>query len=109
MEVDMFDCGMPTRNARNGYLFVTGGKINIKISQHQKSPDPIDSNCYCYTCQNYSRAYLRHLIMAGEILAMHLLTLHNATFYQTWMKSIRQTIQNDTPFFLNWQDKASEL
>ena len=106
MGVDMFDCVMPTRNARNGYLFVTGGKINIKNSQHQNDPNPIDTNCLCYTCKNYSRAYLRHLIMAGEILAMHLLTLHNSTFYQTWMKAIRKAIEEDTPFSFNWQETA---
>ena len=106
MGVDMFDCVMPTRNARNGYLFVTGGKINIKNSQHQNDPNPIDTNCFCYTCKNYSRAYLRHLIMAGEILAMHLLTLHNSTFYQTWMKAIRKAIEEDTPFSFNWQETA---
>ncbi len=106
MGVDMFDCVMPTRNARNGYLFVTGGKINIRNSQHQRDPDPIDPNCPCYTCKNFSRAYLRHLIMAGEILALHLLTLHNSTFYQTWMKSIRQAIEKDIPFSFTWS--ASE-
>ncbi len=104
MGVDMFDCVMPTRNARNGSLFVTGGKINIKNLKHRNDPEPLDSNCPCYTCKNYSRAYLRHLIMAGEILAMHLLTLHNSTFYQNWMKSIRQAIEEDIPFPFTWQD-----
>ena len=106
MGVDMFDCVMPTRNARNGYLFVSGGKINIKNSQYQNDPEPVDSNCCCYTCKNYSRAYLRHLIMAGEILAMHLLTLHNSTFYQTWMKRIRQAIEDDIPFSFAWEETA---
>ena len=104
MGVDMFDCVMPTRNARNGNLFVTNGKINIRNSQYKNDPEPIDSNCPCYTCQNYSRAYLRHLIMVGEILAMHLLTVHNSAFYQNWMKKIRQTIEEDTPFSFSWQD-----
>ena len=104
MGVDMFDCVMPTRNARNGNLFVTDGKINIRNSQYKNDPEPIDSNCPCYTCQNYSRAYLRHLIMVGEILAMHLLTVHNSAFYQNWMKNIRQTIEEDTPFSFSWQD-----
>jgi queuine tRNA-ribosyltransferase len=106
MGVDMFDCVMPTRNARNGYLFVTDGKINIKNSQYKNDPEPLDSNCPCYTCKNYSRAYLRHLIMAGEILAMHLLTLHNSAFYQNWMQSIRQAIEEDIPFSFSWQDNA---
>jgi len=102
--VDMFDCVMPTRNARNGNLFVTDGKINIRNAQYKNDPDPIDSNCSCYTCQNYSRAYLRHLIMVGEILAMHLLTVHNSAFYQNWMKNIRQAIEDDIPFAFSWQD-----
>lgn len=102
--VDMFDCVMPTRNARNGSLFVTGGKINIKNAKYQNDPGPIDPNCNCYTCKNYSRAYLRHLFMAGEILAMHLLTLHNSTFYQNWMKKIRNAIQEDIPFSFSWND-----
>ena len=102
MGVDMFDCVMPTRNARNGYLFITGGKINIRNSQYHNDPKPIDSNCSCYTCKNYSRAYLRHLIMAGEILAMHLLTLHNSYFYQNWMKNIRIAIEEDVPFSFSW-------
>ena len=106
MGVDMFDCVMPTRNARNGYLFVTGGKINIRNSQYHNDPKPIDSVCSCYTCKNYSRAYLRHLIMAGEILAMHLLTLHNSYFYQNWMKKIRIAIKEDVPFSFSWQETA---
>ena len=106
MGVDMFDCVMPTRNARNGYLFVTGGKINIRNSQYHNDPKPIDSVCACYTCKNYSRAYLRHLIMAGEILAMHLLTLHNSYFYQNWMKKIRIAIKEDVPFSFSWQETA---
>ena len=100
----MFDCVMPTRNARNGNLFVTDGKINIRNAQYKNDPYPIDSNCPCYTCQNYSRAYLRHLIMVGEILAMHLLTVHNSAFYQNWMKKIRQAIEDDIPFAFSWQD-----
>ena len=105
MGVDMFDCVMPTRNARNGNLFVTDGKINIRNAQYKNDPGPIDSNCPCYTCQNYSRAYLRHLTMVGEILAMHLLTVHNSAFYQNWMKNIRQAIEDDIPFAFSWQDK----
>ena len=106
MGVDMFDCVMPTRNARNGYLFVTGGKLNIRNSQYHNDSKAIDSNCSCYTCKNYSRAYLRHLIMAGEILAMHLLTLHNSYFYQNWMKKIRIAIKEDVPFSFSWQETA---
>jgi queuine tRNA-ribosyltransferase len=106
MGVDMFDCVMPTRHARNGSLFVKGGKINIKNAQFKSDPGPIEPDCSCYTCKNYSRAYLRHLIMAGEILAMHLLTLHNSTFYQQWMVSIRKAIEEDVPFNMDWSDKT---
>ena len=102
--VDMFDCVMPTRHARNGSLFVKEGKINIKNSQYKADPGPIDPECFCYTCLNYSRAYLRHLTMAGEILAMQLLTLHNSTFYQQWMVSIRKAIEEDIPFPISWSD-----
>ena len=103
--VDMFDCVMPTRNARNGSLFVKGGKINIRNEQYKADSDPIEVGCPCYTCKNFSRAYLRHLIMAGEILAMRLLTLHNSTFYQQWMISIRKAIEDDTPFNLDWSNQ----
>ena len=103
--VDMFDCVMPTRNARNGSLFVKGGKINIRNEQHKDDLGPIEAGCPCYTCKNFSRAYLRHLIMTGEILAMRLLTLHNSTFYQQWMVNIRKAIEDDTPFNLDWSNK----
>ena len=106
MGVDMFDCVMPTRNARNGSLFVKGGKINIKNSQYQSDPDPIEPDCSCYTCKNFSRAYLRHLIMVGEILVMRLLTLHNSTFYQQWMAGIRKAIADDLPFNMDWSDQV---
>jgi queuine tRNA-ribosyltransferase len=103
--VDMFDCVMPTRNARNGSLFVQGGKINIRNEQYKSDSSPIEEGCTCYTCKNFSRAYLRHLIMAGEILAMRLLTLHNSTFYQQWMASIRKAIEDDTPFNMEWSNQ----
>jgi queuine tRNA-ribosyltransferase len=95
---------MPTRHARNGSLFVKEGKINIKNAQYKSDPGPIEPDCSCYTCLSYSRAYLRHLIMAGEILAMHLLTIHNSTFYQQWMASIRKAIERDIPFNMDWAD-----
>ena len=103
--IDMFDCVMPTRNARNGSLFVKGGRINIRNEQYKSDSGPIEENCTCYTCKNFSRAYLRHLIMAGEILAMRLLTLHNSTFYQQWMASIRKAIEDDTPFNMEWSNQ----
>ncbi len=98
MGVDMFDCVMPTRNARNGFLFIKGGKINIKNEQYKLDSNPIEPECSCYACKNFSKAYLRHLIMVREILAMRLLTLHNSTYYQQWMASIRKTIEDDVPF-----------
>lgn len=95
--VDMFDCVMPTRNARNGCLFTRSGKLNIKNAQYLKDDLPADPSCACYTCKNYSRAYLRHLFMANEILAMRLNSIHNIAFYQDWMRSIREAIQQDKP------------
>jgi queuine tRNA-ribosyltransferase len=95
--IDMFDCVMPTRNARNGCLFTRGGKLNIKNAQYQKDDQPIDPGCSCYTCKNYSRAYIRHLFIANEILALRLNSIHNITFYQDWMRSIRDAIRQDSP------------
>ena len=103
--IDMFDCVMPTRNARNGSLFVKDGRINIRNEQYKSDSSPIEEDCACYTCKNFSRAYLRHLIMAGEILAMRLLSLHNSTFYQKWMASIRKAIAADTPFNMGWSNQ----
>ena len=91
--VDMFDCVMPTRNARNGSLFTSNGRINIKNSVHTQEKGPLDENCPCSTCKNYSRAYLRHLFTAGEILALRLNTLHNITYYQRLMQTIREEIK----------------
>ncbi len=96
MGVDMFDCVMPTRNARNGTLFSWNGRINIKTSIHKFMNDPIDEKCPCYTCKNHSRAYLRHLFMAKEPTIMRLLTLHNLTFYLELMSSIRKEIEQGT-------------
>ena len=107
MGIDMFDCVMPTRNARNGSLFVKGGKINIKNAKFKLDPNPIEPECNCYTCLNYSKAYLRHLMMAGEILVMRLLTIHNSSFYQQWMASIRKAIEEDKPFNMEWLDRPA--
>jgi queuine tRNA-ribosyltransferase len=90
--VDMFDCVMPTRNARNGYLFTSGGKVKIRNSVHKTASGPLDENCSCYTCQNYSRAYLHHLDKTGEILGARLNTIHNLHYYQYLMAGIRQAI-----------------
>ena len=92
MGIDMFDCVIPTRNARNGMLFTTDGKLVIKNSQFTDDPRPVDESCGCYTCRNYSRAYLRHIYMANEILASMLNTIHNLYYYINLMKEIRQAI-----------------
>jgi queuine tRNA-ribosyltransferase len=93
--IDLFDCVMPTRCARNGLLFTNGEKVVIKHARHREDPSPLDSSCDCYTCRNYSRAYLRHLYMAGEILAMVLNTIHNVRHYQRLMERIRQAIEEE--------------
>ena len=93
--VDMFDCVMPTRNARNGTLFTSTGKLVIKNSQYRDDPRPVDENCNCYTCRNYSRAYLRHLFMSREILSYHLNTIHNLHYYVNLMAGIRSSLEKD--------------
>jgi queuine tRNA-ribosyltransferase len=91
--IDMFDCVMPTRHARNAHLFTRSGVVNIRNAAHQKDTGPIEAGCACYTCRNYSRSYLRHLDKCGEILGAHLNTLHNLYFYQRLMKDIRGAIE----------------
>lgn len=93
---DMFDCVMPTRNARNGTLFTSRGRISIKRTEFKSDPGPLDPDCACYTCQNYSRAYLRHLFLAKEILSMRLNTLHNLHFYLNFFKEMRTAIGSNT-------------
>jgi queuine tRNA-ribosyltransferase len=91
--IDMFDCVMPTRNARNGSVFTSRGKVNIRNAVHLRDFDnPLDSECDCYACTTFSRAYLRHLFVAGEILALRLLTLHNIHFYMKLVKDAREKI-----------------
>jgi queuine tRNA-ribosyltransferase len=90
--VDMFDCVMPTRNARNGYLFTRQGKLIIKNARYAQDPRPIDPECCCYTCQHYSRAYLRHLFVADELLAPRLNTIHNLHYYMEVMHMIRAAV-----------------
>jgi len=90
--VDLFDCVMPTRNARNGTLFTSRGKVNIKREENRKDPGPLDPDCACEACRHYSRAYLRHLYVAGEILAARLHTIHNLTFYLGLMRRMRDAI-----------------
>jgi queuine tRNA-ribosyltransferase len=91
--VDMFDCVMPTRHARNAHLFTRSGVINIRNAAHQKDTRPIEEGCGCYTCRHYSRSYLRHLDKCGEILGSHLNTVHNLYFYQRLMTEIRAAIE----------------
>ena len=93
--VDMFDCVMPTRHARNAHLFTRTGVINIRNAAHQKDTRPVEEGCDCYTCRHYSRSYLRHLDKCGEILGSHLNTVHNLYFYQRLMAEIRAAIEAD--------------
>ena len=90
--VDMFDCVLPTRNARNGWLFTSHGTVKIRNSQYETDTGPVDPSCDCYTCRNYSRAYLRHLSRCNEILGARLSTLHNLYYYQQLMAGLREAI-----------------
>ena len=90
--IDMFDCVMPTRNARNGHLFVSDGVVKIRNAKHKADPSPLDKNCDCYTCKNYSRAYLHHLDRCNEIQGARLNTIHNLHFYQKLMQGLREAI-----------------
>lgn len=92
--IDMFDCVMPTRNARNGHLFTSRGVVKLRNARHKTSTRPLDDNCSCYTCQNFSRAYLHHLDRCNEILGSQLCTIHNLTFYQRHMQGIRKAIED---------------
>ena len=94
--VDMFDCVMPTRNARNGYLFTWDGVVKIRNAKHEMDTTPIDEGCGCYTCQNYSKSYLRHLDKCNEMLGSRLNTIHNLYFYQEFMQHIREAIEADS-------------
>lgn len=93
--IDLFDCVMPTRNARNGQLFTRKGKINIKNAAYIEDQEPLDSDCKCYTCQTVSRAYLRHLFISKELLSARLNTIHNLQFYLDLMKEMRAAIQQN--------------
>ena len=93
MGCDMFDCVMPSRNARNGQLFTRTGTINIPNAKFRLDERPVDENCGCYTCQNYSRAYLRHLYKAKELLSYRLNTIHNLHYYLDLMAKMRHAIK----------------
>jgi queuine tRNA-ribosyltransferase len=108
--VDMFDCVLPTRNARNGTLFTRRGKLGIKNARFRADERPVDKECGCYTCTHYSRAYLRHLFTAREILAYRLNSIHNIHYYIRLMADIRTAIQEDRyeDFRKDFYEKRSE-
>jgi queuine tRNA-ribosyltransferase len=91
--IDMFDCVMPTRNARNGHLFTHEGVVRIRNARYEDDTRPLDPLCDCYTCRYYSRAYLRHLQRCNEILGARLNTIHNLHYYQTLMRGLREAIE----------------
>ena len=91
--IDLFDCVLPTRNARNGWLFTRTGPVKVRNRQYQDDTGPVDPACQCYTCRHYSRAYLRHLQQANEILGSRLATIHNLHYYQDLMRGLRQAIR----------------
>jgi len=101
--IDMFDCVMPTRNARNAYLFTYNGYVTIRNANYKNDFTPIDSTCNCYTCRNYSRAYLHHLFRAKEVLALELASIHNLYFYLRVVRDAREKIKNNE--FLNWKNQ----
>ena len=91
--VDMFDCVMPTRNARNGYMFVSEGVLKIRNSRYKNDSRPLDAECDCYTCKHFSRAYLHHLDKCKEMLFSQLATIHNLRYYQNLMNGLRSAIE----------------
>jgi queuine tRNA-ribosyltransferase len=101
--VDMFDCVMPTRNGRNAYLFTSEGVLSMRNAKYKDDFSEIDKNCNCYTCRNFSKAYLRHLFVAGEILALELASIHNLYFYFNLMSTAREKIVNGK--FSEWKNK----
>jgi queuine tRNA-ribosyltransferase len=111
--VDMFDCVIPTRHARNGSLFTETGRINIKHARYAHDDQPVDSACSCYTCSNYSRAYLRHLFVSHELTSYYLNTLHNLFFYTNFLRRVRESIAEGTfqQFYENFMSrwKGGEL
>ena len=108
--IDMFDCVMPTRNARNGHLFVQQGVIRIRNSRYRFDTRPLDEDCRCYTCRHYSRAYLRHLAVSGEILGARLNTCHNLYYYQALMRGLQEAIGNQklSEFTVEFYEKRAQ-
>jgi len=90
--VDMFDCVLPTRNARNGQAFTADGPVTLKQARYTRDATPLDAECGCYACRGFSRAYLRHLFMAGELLSHRLLTLHNVTYFLRLAREMRAAV-----------------
>lgn len=105
--VDLFDCVMPSRNARHGHLFTWNGIININNAKYEKDGDPIDTQCNCPTCRHHSKAYIRHLFKSKEMLAMRLCVIHNLWFYNTLMEKIRDAIDGD--YFSEFKEKYVDL
>lgn len=105
--VDMFDCVLPTRNARNGTLYTSHGKINIKRKEYAEDDLPLDNSCNCYTCQTFSRAYLRHLFHSQELLAFRLNSIHNLTYFLNMIHGARQAIHNG--IFTNYKKQFEQL
>ena len=110
--VDMFDCVMPSRNARNGQLFISTGRLNIKHAAWRESREPLDPACGCYTCKNYTRAYLRHLFVAKELTYHRLATWHNIAFYLNLMAEIRADLERDAfdpeSYLSRWETPATQ-
>jgi queuine tRNA-ribosyltransferase len=104
---DMFDCVMPTRNARNGTLFTSRGRISIKREEFKADRSPLDPDCECYTCRNFSRGYLRHMFLSREILSMRLNTIHNLYFYLNFFRNMRQSIAEDK--FTEFKERWSKI
>ncbi len=102
--VDMFDCVMPTRNARNGVVFTSLGRLNMRNACHAEDFSPMDSACACYACRNFTRAYVRHLFKAKEILALQLATMHNITYYLSLLRTAREEIAKGT--FSDWKQSV---
>jgi queuine tRNA-ribosyltransferase len=102
--VDMFDCVMPTRNGRNAYLFTSNGVLSMRNAKYKDDFSTIDENCDCYACRSFSKAYLRHLFIAGEILALELASIHNLNFYLSLMRRARNKIIEGN--FSNWKKET---
>ncbi|MCL2311997.1 MAG: tRNA guanosine(34) transglycosylase Tgt, partial [Firmicutes bacterium] len=108
--IDLFDCVMPSRNARHGSIFTSEGILNILSSKYEKDPEPLDKNCDCHVCKNHSKAYIRHLFKSKEVLALRLSVMHNLYFYNTFMENIRKSLEENCfeEFFKKNIEKLSQ-